>query len=51
MKSSIVIYGKLSMIPGYYSITGLNDINKIRIKWWIYRGNSHNKLRRQKLRP
>ena len=50
MKSSIVVYEKLNMIPGYYTIKGLNDINKIRIKWSIYRGNLRNKLRRQKLR-
>ena len=38
------------MIPGYYTTIGLNNINKIYIKWLIFRGNSHNKLRHQKLR-
>ena len=50
MKSSILIYEKLNMIPGYFTINGSNAINKVHIKWSIYQGRSHNKLRRQKLR-
>ena len=50
LKSSILIYEKLNMIPGYYTINGSNAINKIHLKRSIYRGKPNNKLRRQKLR-
>ena len=49
MKSSILTYRKINLIAGHYTINGLNDIKKNRIKWSIYRGNSHKKLRRQKI--
>ncbi|MBX9702962.1 MAG: hypothetical protein K2X39_02290, partial [Silvanigrellaceae bacterium] len=50
MKSSILIYEKLNMVPGFYTIKGSNDINKTRIKWSIYKLKPDNKLHRQKLR-
>jgi hypothetical protein len=50
IKSSILIYEKLNMVPGFYTIKGSNDINKTRIKWSIYKLKPDNKLHRQKLR-
>ena len=50
MKSSIMIYEKLNMVPGIHTIRGANEINKLRLSFSSYRAIPHNKLRRQLLR-
>ena len=50
MKASILIYEKLDMIPGRYSLRGCKQINMKRIKFSEYQIDKKNKVRRQFLR-
>ena len=50
MKSSVLIFEKLSMIPGNYMSKGCSRINEKRIRKCLYRNDKRNKLKRQSLR-
>ena len=50
MKSSILVYEKLKMVPGAYTLKGCKTLNLKRIRWSLYKCNKQNQLRRQSLR-
>jgi len=50
MKSSILIYEKLNMIPGVYTLKGCSMINEKRVRKCLYRNDRINKLKRQSVR-
>lgn len=50
MKGSVLIYEKLGMVPGAYTLKGCQRLNVKRIRLAEYRGNKNSKLRRQLLR-
>ena len=49
-KASVLIYEKLGMIPGTYTLKGCSNLNKKRLFNAKYKANEHNKKRRKKLR-
>ena len=50
MKSSVLIYEKLNMVPGVYTLRGCKRINVKRLRYAEYKENIKNKARRQILR-
>ena len=50
MKSSVLIYEKLMMVPGVYTLHGCKKTNRKRLNLSIYKSNKRNKLKRQSLR-
>jgi hypothetical protein len=50
MKSSILIYEKLGIVPGVYTLKGCSRINEKRVRKCLYRNDRLNKLKRQSLR-
>ena len=50
MKSSILIYEKLNMIPGKFALKGCASINNKRVRRSLYRSDKRQKAKRQALR-
>ena len=49
-KATVLVYEKLVLIPGKYTLNGCKHLNAKRLKFSQYRSNAGNKTRRQMLR-
>ena len=49
-KASILLYEKLDMIPGVYTIQGCSTLNNRRVSLAEYKNTERSKLRRKKIR-
>ena len=50
MKSSVLVYEKLNMVPGTYLLKGCRTLNVKRVRRSLYRGKKVNQIKRQSKR-